>query len=90
MKLRVPVHAYRLRYPDSPNAPEMLWEWEDPYINHLLWHAKTFEHEVVQCYFVDWHAIAAAHHPRCVTVMTWKNSKKDAGRLLASFLIESA
>ena len=26
------LHAYRLRYPDSPNAPEMLWEWKKEHI----------------------------------------------------------
>ena len=24
------IHSYRLVYPDSPHAPEMLWEWERP------------------------------------------------------------
>jgi hypothetical protein len=41
MRHRVPIHAYRLVYPDSPHGPELLWEWEEPYITHLLWNAKT-------------------------------------------------
>jgi hypothetical protein len=52
------LHAYRLVYPDSPHAPEMLWEWERPYIERLLWNAKTFGREVVQRYFADRDALA--------------------------------
>ena len=51
------LHAYRLYYPDSPDAPEMLWEWERPYIERLLWDAKTLSCAVVQCYFADWDAL---------------------------------
>jgi hypothetical protein len=57
MKHRVPLHAYRLRYPDSPHAPEMLWEWERPSIDRLLWNAKTFGRGVVQRYCADWAAL---------------------------------
>jgi hypothetical protein len=39
----------------------MLWEWEDPYIHHLFWNAKTFGREVAQRYFADWPALAAAN-----------------------------
>jgi hypothetical protein len=42
------IHAYRLVYPESPHVPEMLWEWERPSIDRLLWNAKTFGREVVQ------------------------------------------
>ena len=56
------LHAYRLTYPDSPHAPEMLWEWERPSIDRLLWNAKTFRHAVVQCYFADWNALAEENH----------------------------
>jgi hypothetical protein len=52
------LHAYRLVYPNSPHAPEMLWEWERLHIDRLLWNAKTFGPEVVQRYFVDWRALA--------------------------------
>ena len=55
------IHAYRLRYQDSPHTPEMLWEWEEPYIHHLFWHAKTFGRTVVQGSFLHWNALAAAN-----------------------------
>jgi hypothetical protein len=61
MTHRKPIHAYRLVYPDSPHASEMLWEWEDPYIHRLLWTAKTFGRTVVQCTFLHWNALAAAN-----------------------------
>ena len=49
----MPIHAYRLVYPESPHGPELLWEWERPCIDRLLWTAKTFGREVVQRYFAD-------------------------------------
>src|SRR5712691_4144834 len=52
------IHAYRLVYPDRPHAPEMLWEWEGPYSDRLLWNVKTFGRTVVQRYFADWDALA--------------------------------
>jgi hypothetical protein len=61
MTHREPLYAYRLLYPDNPHAPEMLWEWEEPYIHCLLWNAKTFGRTVVQCLFVHWNALAAAN-----------------------------
>jgi hypothetical protein len=45
------LHAYRLLYRDSFDAPDSLWEWHQPWIDHLLWHAQTFGREVVHCYF---------------------------------------
>jgi hypothetical protein len=33
------VHAYRLVYPPNLHAPHPLWEWQQPYIDHLLWNA---------------------------------------------------
>src|SRR5712691_4103786 len=60
LKGSVPVlHAYRLIYPDSPHAPEMLWEWEEPYIHMLIQNARTFHREVVQCDFPTWGASLA-------------------------------
>jgi hypothetical protein len=53
-----PIHAYRVIYPDSPHISELLWEWEQPCIDRLLWNAKTFGRQVVQRYFADWHALA--------------------------------
>ena len=35
----------------------MLWEWERPHIDRLLWNARTFGREVVQRYFANWRAL---------------------------------
>jgi hypothetical protein len=56
----MPIHAYRLVYSDSPPT-EMLWEWEEPSMNRLLWNAKTFGRTVVQCTFLHWNALAEAN-----------------------------
>ena len=61
MKDHVPIHAYRLEYPDSPPAPEKLWEWEKEHRARLLWNASTFGRELIHRYFPTWHALAAAH-----------------------------
>ena len=53
------IHVYRLVDPDSPHAPEMLWEWERRPIDHLLQNARIFGREVVQRSFADWRAFAA-------------------------------
>ena len=50
------VHAYRLVHPPNPSAPDQLWEWQQPWIDHLLWHARTFGRRVEQRYFVTWDA----------------------------------
>ena len=47
-----------LSNPDSPHAPEQLWEWERPYIIRLLRNATTFNPAAVHCYFADWEALA--------------------------------
>src|SRR5712691_2105934 len=52
------LHAYRLVYPDSPHAPEILWEWEEPHIRLLFKNAGTFRRQVVQCSFAAWDALA--------------------------------
>ena len=54
----MPIHAYRLVYPDSPHAPEMLWEWERPSIARLLWNATAFRRELAHRYFPTWDAVA--------------------------------
>src|SRR4051794_38574128 len=51
------IHAYRLVYSLSEHAPPQLWEYEQPYINNLLWNARTFERWVVQWYFESWEAL---------------------------------
>lgn len=52
------IHAYRLVYPESPHASEMLWEWEREHIDRLLWNATAFGREVVQRSFSTWEALA--------------------------------
>ena len=52
------IHAYRLIYPDSPHVPEMLWEWEEPYIQMLIENARMFQRKVVQRYFLTWDDLA--------------------------------
>ena len=54
-------HAYRLLYRESLDAPDSLWEWHQPWIDHLLWHARTFGREVVHCYFATWQALDRAN-----------------------------
>ena len=54
----MPIHAYRLVYPDSPSAPERVWEWERPSIARLLWNATTFGRELTHRYFLTWEALA--------------------------------
>jgi hypothetical protein len=53
------LRAYRLVYLDSPHAPPKLWEWQQPYIHHLVVSARSFRTaRVEQRYFRDWHALA--------------------------------
>ena len=54
----MPIHAYRLVYPDSPHAPEMLWEWEEPHIQMIIQNAQTFHREVEEYDFSDREALA--------------------------------
>lgn len=51
-------HVYRLVYPDSLHAPEMLWEWEKQHVGRLLWNATTFGRELAHRYFSSWKALA--------------------------------
>ena len=46
------LHAYRLIYPDSPHAPERLWEWEKEHVGRLLWNATVFGRELAHRYFL--------------------------------------
>ena len=55
------IHAYRLRYEDRSHTPEMLWEWEEPYMSHVRWNATTFGRTVEHCIFLHWHALDAAN-----------------------------
>lgn len=53
------LRAYRLVYHQSPDAPPRLWEWQQPYIDHLIENARSFRTtHVVQRYFQDWEALA--------------------------------
>jgi len=61
MKNGVPIHAYRLVYPHSPHAPEILWEWDKVYIARLLWNATAFGRELSHQYFPTWNALAEAN-----------------------------
>jgi hypothetical protein len=49
--------ALSLPNPISQHAPPQLWESEQPYIDHVLRNARTFERWVVQWYFEDWAAL---------------------------------
>jgi hypothetical protein len=59
MRHQESLRGYRLVFPDGDPGPELLWEWEQPYIDRLLWNAKTFGRKVAQRYFADWEALAA-------------------------------
>src|SRR5262245_17062001 len=52
------LHAYRLTYPDSPQAPEMLWEWEKAHVGRLLWNATVFGRELAHRSLLTWEALA--------------------------------
>jgi hypothetical protein len=47
------IHASRLVSPDSPHAPEMLWEWEQLPIGRLLWNVTAFGRDLTHRYFPD-------------------------------------
>jgi len=52
------IHASRLLYLHSPHAPPTLWEWEQPWIHHLMMNADSFHTAVVeQRYFRDLEAL---------------------------------
>jgi hypothetical protein len=55
------LHAYRLVYPDSPQTPERLWEWEKVHVGRLLWNATTFGRELEHGFFPTWNALAEAN-----------------------------
>jgi hypothetical protein len=55
------VHAYRLVFPPHPSAPDQLWEWQQPAMQCLQWHARIFGRRVEQCYFITWEALDHAN-----------------------------
>jgi len=53
------LRAYRLIYLHSPHAPPKLWEWQQPWIHHLIVNARSFKTtRVEQRYFQDGDALA--------------------------------
>ena len=55
------LYASRLRYPASPHAPPQLWEWQQPWINHLVWNAATFGRQVELRAFAAWETLERAN-----------------------------
>ncbi len=51
------LQAYRLVYDFSNFGPPQLWEWQQPYIDHLVLNARTFNRRVVGWYFEDWNTL---------------------------------
>ncbi len=51
------LRAYRLVYDFSNFGPPQLWEWQQPYIDHLVLNARTFNRSMVGWYFEDWDAL---------------------------------
>ena len=51
------LHAYRLVYPLSQHAPPQLREYEQPYVDHLLLNARTFDRCIAQWDFEDLNAL---------------------------------
>ena len=47
MRDRPMLRAYRLVYDFSNFGPPQLWEWEQPYIDHLILNARTFGRRLV-------------------------------------------
>ena len=52
------LDGYRLVYPDSPDMPPRLWEWEEFHIRALFKNAGAFHQQMVQSSFLDWDALA--------------------------------
>jgi len=53
------LRAYRLAYLKSPHAPPKPWEWQQPYIHHLIVNARSFgTTRVEQRYFWNWDDLA--------------------------------
>jgi hypothetical protein len=78
------LHAYRLLYLEGRDAPDSLWEWHQPWIDHLLWNARTFGRQVEHRYFATWQCLGrantrlretyytpAASYAPCPTWHTW-------------------
>jgi hypothetical protein len=59
---------------ESLDAPDSLWEWHQPWIDHLLWHARTFGRQVVHRYFATWQALD------CANTQLWATTYAPATR----------
>src|SRR5712691_1389602 len=53
------IHAYRLVYPFNQPAPPPLWEFEEPYIHHLMLNAPDFSVVLFRPDFM----LASENHP---------------------------
>ncbi len=88
------VHAYRLVYPPHASAPEQLWEWPQPWMDHLLWHARTFGRRVEHRDFVIWDTLdhentrlwetTYAPHPLSALWPTWRGWREEQRALLVT------
>ena len=56
------LRAYHLVYPCSPHAPQQLWEWQQPHVDHLLVNACTFGRQVAH---VSTHKSSGMAHGAC-------------------------
>ena len=54
----MPLHAYRLVYPDRLHGSELRWEWAKEHITRLFWNAATFERELARQYCLTWNSLA--------------------------------
>ncbi len=55
------LRAYGVLYAKRPNAPDQLWEWQQPWIDHLLWSAYTFGRQVMQRSCATWDVLDREH-----------------------------
>jgi hypothetical protein len=87
------LRAYRLVYLSSPHAQPTLWEWQQPYIHHLILNARSFHTTRVEHrYFRDWDALARentrvwdAHYRSCPlydSVARWEAYLDDYRQLI--------
>ena len=76
----MPIHAYRLIYPDSPNAPERLWEWKKVHVGRLLWNATAFGRELTHRYFPTWDALVQENERIWETWRAWLDEYRELVR----------
>ena len=86
------VQAYRLVYPPYPSAPHQLWEWQQPWVDRLVWNAATFGRQVELRGFRTWEALERentriwehAYRPRAAYALwpTWLGWLEEYRELL--------